>query len=86
MKIDPSKIKLTERDLEEYLWNNPYLFDEKLDNESITRWLARQYHVPSGVIDLLGVTTRENIAVIELKNKKMKFKKCIGSAQNTTLT
>jgi hypothetical protein len=50
VKIDPSKINLTEKDLQDYLWKNPL----EMNGFGRVKWLGRQVKVPSGTIDLLG--------------------------------
>ncbi len=66
MVIDPSKVNLKEKDIEDYLYHDPgsVLYG---GGWTIHRWLARQYKVNSGIIDLLGCTGR-NIVVVEVKN------------------
>lgn len=66
MVIDPGKVDLKEKDIEDYLWNNPSAvqFGELV----VDRWLARQYEVPSGIIDLLGTTEDHEFVVVEVKN------------------
>ena len=55
----------SERDIEDYLFEHPELLGMK-------SWIARQFRVPSGVIDLLGEWWLEgaeipNIVVVEIK-------------------
>lgn len=66
MVIDPSKVNLKEKDIEDYLYHNPgdVMYG---GGWPVYRWLARQYKVNSGIIDLLGCTGR-NIVVVEVKN------------------
>lgn len=59
-----------EKDIEDWLFNNPdqiYLLGHKVE-----KWIARQYKVPSGVIDLLGYMgcagNNPIFAVVEVKN------------------
>jgi hypothetical protein len=51
--IDISRLNLLERDVEDWLFENP----RSLRNSGIDLqyWIARQFEVPSGIIDLLGV-------------------------------
>lgn len=63
MKIDAKKIQLSEKDLENWLWDN----EQELPY-NIETWLARQYKVPSGIIDIIGVTSEGDIVIVELKN------------------
>ncbi len=69
MKLEHNEINLAEADLEDWLYENPgaiYLWDFSID-----RWLARQFSVPSGIIDLLGTGYNQMgdmcLVVIELK-------------------
>jgi hypothetical protein len=69
-------IKCNEKDIEDWLYDHP----EKVKIKSfvVREWVARQYHVPSGIIDLLGyMGSVEHIAkpielpmfcVVEVKN------------------
>lgn len=69
MKVDPSKINLSEKDIEDYLFENPS--DVHLAAWSITEWIGRQIRVPSGIIDLFGfikIDTRLVPVVVEVKN------------------
>ncbi len=56
--------KITEKDIEYWLWESP----ELLCPNSHIHWLARQYIVPSGVIDLLGMDGDNNFVIVEVKN------------------
>lgn len=64
--IDPSKINLAEKDIEEYLWQHPRIVSSA--HWRVERWLKRQFRVPSGIIDLLGVSSDGNFVVVEIKN------------------
>jgi hypothetical protein len=64
--IDIARVSLSERDIEDYLYHNPGLVKTRCAI-SIERWIGRQFRVPSGVIDLLGVTAGYNLAVVEIK-------------------
>jgi hypothetical protein len=68
MKVDPHKINLSEKDLEDYLFENPNIVEMPLTGTPIKKWVSRQMRVPSGIIDLLGITENNILAVIELKN------------------
>lgn len=68
MSIDPRKINLSERDLEDYLFENPSLVEMPYSFTPVMEWIGRQLHVPSGIIDLLGVTKNNCLVVVELKN------------------
>ena len=72
MKVDPSKVNLAEKDIEDWLYENP----EKLRfgwgiSHNVKEWIGRQIIVPSGIIDLLGIFTSHNrtgFVVVEIKN------------------
>lgn len=66
MIIDPSKVNLAERDIEDYLYENPWLVD--IENYTVYMWIKRQYAVPSGIVDLIGLTADREIVVVEIKN------------------
>lgn len=65
MNIDPSKVNLSEKDIEDWLWENPHELE-------IDHWLARQLDVPSGRIDLLGSKSYDGKeyfpVIVEVKN------------------
>ena len=66
MTIDESKVNLLEKDIEEYIFQNPGVIFTSWG--SMNRWVKRQFQVPSGIIDLLGVTEGGALAVVEIKN------------------
>ena len=71
MYVDPNKVNLSEKDIEDWLWENPGAI--KIDGVKIEGWLGRQVAVPSGVIDLLGYGDHSEYSalqpiIIELKN------------------
>lgn len=66
MIIDESKVNLKERDIEDFLWENPQWVCFR--DFAVDKWLKRQYTVPSGIIDLLGVTIHGDLVVVEVKN------------------
>lgn len=66
MVIDPSKVSLCERDIEDYLYRNPDVVG--VNGWWIERWVKRQYAVPSGIIDLIGLTYGGDYVVVEVKN------------------
>lgn len=70
MKIDISRVSLTEADIEQYLFENPEAIHAQLNNGSkiyVEKWIGRQFIVPSGIIDLLGELNSGAIAVVEVK-------------------
>ena len=54
----------SETDIEEYLWDHPDALSPYVD-----RWYARQLRVPSGRIDLIGVTHAKRPVVVEVKKE-----------------
>jgi hypothetical protein len=72
MKVDPSKVNLAEKDIEDWLYENP----DKLRfgwgiSHNVKEWVGRQVKVPSGIIDLLGIFTSSNrtgFVIVEIKN------------------
>ena len=66
----------TEATLEHMLFKNPSQLCIGWNGRPVERWLARQYAVPSGIIDLLGIVRDENNrpipVVVELKNRPLK--------------
>lgn len=65
---------LTENDLEDYLFGHPEAL-RTFSGNKVSGWIARQFRVPSGIIDLLGyVKVGENRnwpVVVELKSVPM---------------
>ena len=68
-----------EKDIEDYLYRHPR--DVRNWGYTVQKWIAKQYRVPSGVIDLLGFAkanyTEEEIfnpLVLEVKNDSIKSK------------
>jgi hypothetical protein len=59
--IDPRKVQLAEKDIEDWLYENP-------QSLGVRKWIGRQFHVPSGIIDLLGVNEYNYPVVVEVKN------------------
>lgn len=66
MKIDTSRTNLTEKDIEDWLYGNPKAVETYMG--PIKRWIARQYRLPSGIADLIGLTENDMIVVVEVKN------------------
>lgn len=60
---------LSEKDIEDWLYANPSSIptDPCGDRRRIVRWIGRQYHLPSGVADLIGRTENDDVVVIEVK-------------------
>lgn len=71
MEVDPRKVNLAEADIEQYLWENPHLV--QLNRMPIERWIKRQFRIPSGILDLMGVTDTGGLAVVEIKNTELKL-------------
>ncbi len=57
MEIDIKRVNISEKDIEDWLWENPAEVAEVVKGVSRVRWVARQYRVPSGILDLLGIAT-----------------------------
>lgn len=57
----------TEKDIENWLFENPETI-RVMGNERIERWIARQYKLPSGIADLVGLSTEGIVTVVEVKN------------------
>lgn len=66
MNIDISRLNLTEKDIEDWLYENPSNVTTVWG--CVTEWVGRQYHLPSGIADLIGVTDCGMVALIEVKN------------------
>lgn len=67
MDIDPSKVNLNERDIEDYLFENPGQI-KVYGEHPVDTWIGRQLKVPSGIIDLIGQFSGICVAVVEIKN------------------
>lgn len=71
MKIDIGKVNLAEKDIEDWLFGNPSEIPcetEYYNETPIVRWIGRQYHLPSGIADLIGVRENGKVVLIEIKN------------------
>lgn len=71
MEIDWSKANLSEKDIENYLFENPECvnFSNSSGNwYTVSEWMYRQFSVPSGIIDLFGVLNDRWPVVVEVKN------------------
>lgn len=66
MRIDPSKANILEKDIEDYLYANPSCIETRYSK--VTKWIKRQYPVPSGIIDLLGIAEDGDLVLVEVKN------------------
>lgn len=71
MIIDERKVNLAEKDIEQWLWENPTLIRFG-HNEVVAKWLYRQMSIPSGVADLVGITESNDLVVAEVKNTEIK--------------
>ncbi len=60
-------ITWNEKDIEDYLFDNPWIFKFGYGDYPF-KWVARQYSLPSGKLDLLGKTDSEIFFVVEIKN------------------
>lgn len=64
------RVSLSEKDIEDYLFDNPgevsFYFLKEYPFR-IARWIGRQVSVPSGIIDLLGITEQGAPVVVEVK-------------------
>lgn len=67
MAFNISRMNLSERDIEDWLFENPEMCRYG-DYWCIDRWFGRQYRLPSGIADLVGVTSQGCVAVVEVKN------------------
>lgn len=68
MKIDMSRVNLIEKDIEDWLYENPDALYGSYDIAPIENWIGRQYQLPSGVADLIGMRSDRMLVVIEVKN------------------
>lgn len=66
MFIDASRVAIKEKDIEDFLWEHPSSVNKS--NIVVDRWVGRQFDVPGGIIDLLGVTDDNSFVVVEVKN------------------
>ena len=68
MKIDISRVNLLEKDIEDWLYENPGAIPARFGENRIVQWIGRQYSLPSGIADLVGIREDRRIAVVEIKN------------------
>lgn len=66
MRIPESKVHLQEKDIEDYLFAHPEVIETYGD--PVRAWVKRQFEIPSGVLDLLGVTLGGDFLIVEIKN------------------
>lgn len=66
LEIDPRKVSLSEKDIEDWLYENPEVISTHTFH--VHEWIARQYKLPSGIPDLLGVDQHNHLVVVEVKN------------------
>jgi Endonuclease NucS C-terminal domain len=63
----------SEKKLEDYLFAHPEALQDDFGFRHVDHWLKRQYRVPSGIIDLVGVAPGSNqLWVVEIKNRPIK--------------
>lgn len=67
MTLDTAKLNITERDIEDWLYANPTFVATEMTHKVI-RWIARQYKLPSGIADLVGMDSMGYVVVVEVKN------------------
>lgn len=68
MKIDISRLNLLEKDIEDWLYENPNALPAPFNENLITEWIGRQYALPSGIADLIGIREDKRVVVVEIKN------------------
>lgn len=63
----------SEKKLEDHLFAHPEALQYPFGHRHVDRWLERQYRVPSGIIDLIGIAPGSNqLWVVEIKNRPIK--------------
>lgn len=68
MRVDISRVNLLEKDIEDWLYENPGALYAPRENNAIVEWIGRQYSLPSGIADLIGVREDGMLVVVEVKN------------------
>lgn len=68
MAFNISRLNISERDIEDWLFDNPQAVSWRGGTFEIERWVARQYRLPSGIADLIGWTKSEHVVAVEVKN------------------
>ncbi len=57
MLINTNRVNIVEKDIEDWLWENPDEIAAIIYATVDFQWVARQYRLPSGILDLLGIAT-----------------------------
>lgn len=70
MNIDISRVNLSEQDIEDWLFANPNAIERRGRGlvMPVVQWIGRQYPLPSGIADLVGVRANGTIVLVEIKN------------------
>lgn len=70
MRLEVDRVNLYEKDIEDYIYENPQgvRFNHFGTELLISEWIGRQMQLPSGVADLVGRTEHGSILVLEIKN------------------
>lgn len=66
MIVSPDKVKLSERDIEDFLYENPSSISVR--GAPVQSWIKRQYKIPNGIADLIGLSENGDFVVVEVKN------------------
>lgn len=67
MNIDINRVNLLEKDIEDWVYECRTEIPKNYHGW-ITHWFGRQYQLPSGIADLIGMRTNGVASVIEVKN------------------
>lgn len=67
LELTSSQVSLKEKDIEEYLYQHPHSLLTR-NKYPITHFVLRQFTVPSGIIDLVGMSEDSEAVVVEVKN------------------
>jgi len=68
MNIDISRVNLLEKDIEDWLFENPDKVPCSWGDRTVERWIGRQYQLPSGIADLIGIRDDGMVVIVEVKN------------------